>query len=628
VVRGVPRPTGRGWNAGLPLALLVLGHWLLGLGFNFITPVFEGPDEPNHFLFIRYLQLYHRLPVQGAERDAVRAHHPPAYFALGAVLIAWSPPGSSADFSGLGLQLNPRYYFRFDDPEPDSKSIFLHHGPDERWPYHGQPLVVRVARLLSLAFSTLAIVLTYWAAALVRPGERALPLLAAGLVALNPMVGFMAGVVQNDTAALAAGAAVVLALSRAIRPRGSFRDWLAVGVALGLGILFKAGLLAMGPVAGAATVYAAWHTSTDWRGRGRALLASAVGVALPVAVLAGWWLVRNQQLYGDWTGNAAIVALWGPLTTQAQREFLPLAAYSLSTGLLGRFGNGGIIDFPKPVYAAAGLIVLAALAGLHRLRALDESPKWGGRPPQTDPGAPSARVLLSLHALTLSVISASVLVFALRFNGGATGKYLFPAFPSLAILVASGALAWFAPRARGRVAAGLLLLCAAASAYAIFGLLWPSYGPPRRPLPFELNQATPLEGDLGGVARLLGYRLDKTQLRPGDTLKVTLYWLPEAATPDPLTVFVQLFVPDVGVAAQRDLYPGGGTYPTNVWVPGRPFVDTYYLHVPLDAPLAAGTRILVGLYDEASGQRLTATGADAGPPGTDWIEFGALSLTR
>jgi hypothetical protein len=105
---------------------------------------------------------------------------------------------------------------------------------------------------------------------------------------------------------------------------------------------------------------------------------------------------------------------------------------------------------------------------------------------------------------------------------------------------------------------------------------------------------------------------------------VTVYWLPQAVTPVPYTVFVHLYVPGVGTVAQRDLYPGGGTYRTSVWVPGRPFVDTYYLHLP-DALPAAEAQVLIGLYDEATGQRLPASGANAGPS-ADWIEFGEITL--
>ena len=621
----VARRARRGW-VGWPLVAVILSHWVLALGFNFMTPVFEGPDEPNHFLFIRYLQIYHQLPVQGTELKAVRAHHPPAYFALGALLLAWSPPGTSANWASLGFQENPRYLFRLDDPEPENKSVFLHGRPDEQFPYSGQPLAVHVARLLSLAFSTLAIMLTYWAALSLWPGNIPLAALAAGLVAFDPMVAFMAAIVQNDTATLASGAAVVLMLSQSLRRAPRFRDWLLVGTVMGVGILLKSGLLAMAAVVGVAGMWAAWRAGPAWRDRWRALVLSGIGVALPIALLDGWWFARNQILYGDWTANASIVVLSHGFTPNASRSFLPLALYYLASGALGRFGNGGTIDFPLPAYAAAGVLVLIALAGLLRL--------WLRRRPQvaatvdgpTDGATPVEWSFWALHALTVAVIFASVLYFAVVLNAGATGKYNFPAFPSFAILLAAGALAWFRPRWHGWVTAGALLLMASASVYALFALLWPSYGPPRQPLQFELDRATPLEADLGGAARLLGYHLDKTSVKAGDTLKVTVYWLPESTTPAPQTVFIQLFVPDVGVVAQDDLYPGGGTDPTTVWVPGRKFVDTYYLHLPPNAQPAAKASILFGLYDERTGQRLTATGADADPGGNNWIQLGTVNI--
>jgi hypothetical protein len=82
----------------------------------------------------------------------------------------------------------------------------------------------------------------------------------------------------------------------------------------------------------------------------------------------------------------------------------------------------------------------------------------------------------------------------------------------------------------------------------------------------------------------------------------------------------------VGVVAQGDLYPGGGTYPTTLWLPGRRFVDNYYLHLTRDARPAATASILFGLYDETTGQRLIATGADADPGGNNFIQLGTVAI--
>jgi hypothetical protein len=269
------------------------------------------------------------------------------------------------------------------------------------------------------------------------------------------------------------------------------------------------------------------------------------------------------------------------------------------------------------------VVALAALAGwgwvLRQRRATGQS------------GVP---VLWAAHALVIVTVSAAVLYFALRFNGGATGKYLFPAFPSMALVLAGGALAW-AERvsvtrrraARNGLAGGLMAASMLAVLYAIVGLLLPAYGPPRAPWPGEVAGAQSLEANLGGAAEVLGYRLSASDVRPGDVLRVTVYWQPLDYTPGPYTVFVHLAAAEAGVLAQQDLYPGGGTYLTDAWLLGRAFVDTYYMHIPADAPAAEAAELRLGLYDEATGERLPVSGADAdGEQG--WVAFGTVRVVR
>jgi hypothetical protein len=385
-------------------------------------------------------------------------------------------------------------------------------------------------------------------------------------------------------------------------------------VILAVGILLKAGLLVMAAPLLATAVLQSRRAASSKDAR-KGLAAAALGLALPVAVLAGWWFVRNLHLYGDLTANNSIIALWGPLTAEQQRAFLPLALYTLSTGLLGRFGNGGIIEFSRMAYGAAGLLALAAGAGGAR-RAW--AARRAHRPDMNWP------VWLA-HGLIVVTVAVSVIIFALRSNGGATGKYLFPAFPALALLLGAGWLSWFPGRARGWAAGIVLLLSLAASLYAIFGLLRAAYGPPRQPWPWELARATPLDADLGGAARVQGARLSTEAVRPGDTLRVTVYWQPLDWTPSPFTVFVHLYSPEFGVIAQEDVYPGAGTYATTIWVLGQPFVDTHSLHLPADAP-PGEAQVVLGLYDEATGFRLPVTGHDAGPVGADWVELGRVEV--
>ena len=56
------------------------------------------------------------------------------------------------------------------------------------------------------------------------------------------------------------------------------------------------------------------------------------------------------------------------------------------------------------------------------------------------------------------------------------------------------------------------------------------------------------------------------------------------------------------------------------------FADTYRLRLPADAPAVNGAKIVLGLYDEQSSQRLPVTGANAGTSDEAWVEFGNIRV--
>ena len=158
---------------GLILAALLAGQVALGLAYGLNTPLFESPDEAGHYLFVRYVQAYGTLPVQTAVFDAPRAHHPPLYFWLAAWLTRGVAIAGSPD--SIQVQPNPHFGYRQGDDYPDNKAVYLHNGPDERWPFAGQARAVHLIRLLSLAFSTIAVAATFGAASALRPGSLAFP---------------------------------------------------------------------------------------------------------------------------------------------------------------------------------------------------------------------------------------------------------------------------------------------------------------------------------------------------------------------------------------------------------------------------------------------------------------------
>ncbi len=113
------------------------------------------------------------------------------------------------------------------------------------------------------------------------------------------------------------------------------------------------------------------------------------------------------------------------------------------------------------------------------------------------------------------------------------------------------------------------------------------------------------------------------QIAP-DRQSITLNWEAHQPLETAYTVFIQAWRADTNrYAAGFDGPPVGGDYPTTLWGPGEIIVDTH----PLDpASLAPGEyRLLVGLYDPASGERLPAFGPD-GPLPEYAVNVGTLAV--
>jgi hypothetical protein len=102
---------------------------------------------------------------------------------------------------------------------------------------------------------------------------------------------------------------------------------------------------------------------------------------------------------------------------------------------------------------------------------------------------------------------------------------------------------------------------------------------------------------------LLGYDVSTETLDPGQTLKLTLYWLCQQPPVKNYTVFAHLLDDQSQVQGQDDATPDEGRAPTYDWVAGDIIVDHYEIPLKADAP--AGTLHLeIGFYDPLSGERL------------------------
>ncbi len=131
-----------------------------------------------------------------------------------------------------------------------------------------------------------------------------------------------------------------------------------------------------------------------------------------------------------------------------------------------------------------------------------------------------------------------------------------------------------------------------------------------------------VNADFAGQATLLGYTLqpESTSLKAGQQFHITLVWRDIAVIPSNLKVFVHLETAQGKVVAQEDSFPNAGQSPTTTWTPNQVITDGHVLDIPKDAA-TGDCRLVVGLYDAATGVRLSVTGANS-----DAVQLGQFSV--
>jgi 4-amino-4-deoxy-L-arabinose transferase-like glycosyltransferase len=131
----------------------------------------------------------------------------------------------------------------------------------------------------------------------------------------------------------------------------------------------------------------------------------------------------------------------------------------------------------------------------------------------------------------------------------------------------------------------------------------------------------PLDVEFETAARLVGYRLNLDEARPGGSIKLTLVWQAAAPTPTPFKVFTHLYnlQNTVEVFAQHDNLLANGATLTTSWAPGEYLEDEHV--IVLNPSLPRGEyRLGVGMYDPDLPRRLTLVSSEGA--------LDALILTR
>lgn len=132
--------------------------------------------------------------------------------------------------------------------------------------------------------------------------------------------------------------------------------------------------------------------------------------------------------------------------------------------------------------------------------------------------------------------------------------------------------------------------------------------PKRRPPPEALAIAHPLSANLadseeGPVLRFLGYSLGEGPFKPGQVLKLTLFWQALTDVSRDYIVFVQLQDNQGQLWLNQESPPAHGRYPTAGWPAGQLVRDPHDVVVPAHVP-DGSYNLVVGFYRLTDGERL------------------------
>ncbi len=431
---------------------LVISFVLLTISFGLAVPAWEAPDEVAHIRYVDHLLATRSLPVQHRDRFG-EEHQAPLYYALAALAVAGV---DQSDPIGA-FRWNRRFGW-----EPGADVNMALHARGERFAFRGQALALRIVRLLSTGLAAGTVILTMMLAA--AAGARGAVVLVAGsLVAFNPQFVFVSAVANNDNLLTLCCTGCLLSLTRAVRAQtpGRASAWFGVGAWWSAALLAKLSALTFAPVITVALALRWWRGDS-----GDSVVRAATAVGSVVTLVAGWWFVRNQWLYGDPLGL-------GPFRTMF-RPHDAIGLNALPTALLTQFqsfwGWFGWMSVPAPqwFYLLVGALTLAAVVGLARAISGQAARR------------PSNRAVDALLVLVLAVVVHEVFQLRAILTFGHSwmqGRYLFPILPAASVLAALGLSNLVSSRQLPLLAVGVATVLVLCTIYLLIAVVLPAYGP-------------------------------------------------------------------------------------------------------------------------------------------------------
>ena len=587
------------------LYVILAAYVVLAAIYSVVTPIFEASDELWHYPMVQYIATHSfQLPPQvpGTTTDwRQEGSQPPLYYLMSAAITA---PIDTSDLDVIRRQ-NPHADIGVIRPD-GNVNMMVHHTDLEAFPWHGTVLAVHIARFLSIALGFGTVLVTFLLARELFPKRPEIALGAAALNAFLPMFLFISGSVNNDNLSNLLGNLLTLLIVRLIKverqPR--YRSYIVIGFVAGAGMLAKLSFGFLIPLVALALLLVTLRFR-NWR---PLIFGGLISGGLTI-VIAGWWYLRNQQLYGDPTGLSVFLALVGRRAELANLAQLWAERSSFTQAFWGFFG-GVNVALPDVIYLIFNGIAVIGIVGAVAFIVYKMTHKG------VQLNAPTRYLP---HAVTLLWIAITFVSY-LRWTAetpASQGRLIFVALSSILIWLLIGWTWWLPQRIRPILVGGLALFFFAVSAITPFAVIAPVYA-----LPSQAADETPkavFSGDDGALT-LLDAHVLSTSVQPDQYLQIEMDWQIEAPLHHNWSVFVHLTTLDGVIVGQRDVYPGEGKLATSDLDVGYSWQNPLAIYVPPAAYAPETLTIDVGWYDLETGERLKLT------DGSETFAIGTVDL--
>ncbi|MDZ4762969.1 MAG: glycosyltransferase family 39 protein [Chloroflexota bacterium] len=569
------------------LMLICAAYLVLAGVYSVVTPILDASDELWHYPMVKFIADNNfALPVQDPTVTTAwrqEGSQPPLYYLL-AALITRGIDTSDLDYI---RRINPHADIGTIPPDGNINMI-VHRSDAEAFPYRGTVLAVHVARLFSVILGLGTVIVTYCLALQLFPERPAAILGATAINAFLPMFLFISGSVNNDNLSNLLGnlltLLIVLLLKRERAP--TLRDQVVIGVVAGLGLLAKLNIGFLLPLVALAYLV----VSIRRRDPRPLLVGGLVSGALTIAI-AGWWYVRNMQLYGDPTGlnifldivgrrSAPLAQLW------AERE-------SFTRGFWGFFGG---MNVPMPAMLYLILNIVGALALLSALVFLLKTllrREWH-----------SARWLPALVTLAWIAISFVSYLRWTTETQASQGRLIFGALSSICVWFAVGLTWWTPKRLRAFIVGGAGGGLAVVAAVVPFTVIAPAYQ-----TDFTLHAIGGVNPSVnapdGGSINPSALVVQTDTVQPGNYVNILASWRIEERFSRDWSFFVHLVSADDVIVAQRDIYPGNGSLALSDLAVDTFWTDEIAIKVPDNAYAPQTLSVEIGWYFLPTGERFS-----------------------